>query len=203
MAEYNPEGIARAELGLVSSLYKAPSGPEVNWREDRLYWLAYQLGQKNRVLNRYAAFLSQYAHAIRLPWKQFEPELDRLRRQYAHSSYGDWAIDPFGTMFVQYLIESQLKAGILVEQMRMHDSLLRLNSLLVRVVAENVKDDEIPGFLTSVDPSLYDPIADTPMKWRESERKIYGTDPRGPFPYLWPSVTVPTNAASSAYGKLH
>jgi hypothetical protein len=65
----------------------------------------------------------------------------------------------------------------MLRQMHIIDGKLRLATIVVRLVNENVQDKDISGFSTSTGPDLRDPFSDAPMRWDPKDRKIYFSDP--------------------------
>jgi len=176
MEAFNPDGIARAEYWLLSkSLESLPEDTPLG--TDRLHWLAFHLGQPNRILNRYSAFAPEYAAALRLPWAEMERESGRLREKYLYPSAGGFLIDPFGSLYLASFIDSQLGIREMPRQMHITDGRLRLATLVVRVINERISDNDIPRFLASVGPHLQDPFTGAPMRWDPKDRKIYFPDP--------------------------
>jgi len=176
MEAFNPGGIARAEYWLLNnSLESLPDDTPLG--TDRLHWLAYHLGQRNRILNRYSVFAPEYAAALRLPWAEMEIESSRLREKYLYPSAGDFLIDPFGSLYLATFIDSQLGIREMPRQMHVTDGKLRLATLVVRIINERITDDDISRFLASVGPELQDPFTGTPMRWDPKDRKIYFPDP--------------------------
>ena len=55
---------------------------------------------------------------------------------------------------------------------------LRLGTLLIRIIVNDIGDDEIPTLLATVGPEYYDPMTNTPMKWDQDGKKIYFPDPQ-------------------------
>jgi len=176
IAAFAPDGIARAEFRLLAKALEHPPVPHPEYGTDRLHWLAYHLAQKNRILNRLAAFSSDYAVSLHLPWDNMEKDMTRLREKYASLSNRDFLLDPFGSLFLAEYVESQLRARQLVKQMHFVDRRLRLATLLVRLINENVRDANIPRFLASADPKFFDPLTGNPAQWDPKDRKIYFTD---------------------------
>jgi hypothetical protein len=177
MAAFNPEGIVRAEYSLLRQALEHPPAKSAQWPLDRLEWLAFHLGQRNRILNRYYAFARDYAQMLRLPWNQVEAEATRLREKHVLASDLDIVHDPFGSMFLARYMESQLKAREMLRQMHIIDGKLRLATLLIRLVDNGVGDKDISGFLSSAGPAFHDPFSGNPMGWNAKERRIYFPDP--------------------------
>lgn len=176
IAASNPHGLVRAEFHLLQKTFEHPPFRHPEYGTDKLHWLVYHLGQKNRVLNRYAAFAVEYEAAMRLPWSAMQAEFLRLRERYSDVDGVDMLLDPFGTIFAVYYIESELKAAQFIRQMLVVDERLRLGTLLARLINENVPDANIPRFLAS-DRSLLDPFTGLPASWDPKDRKIYFLDP--------------------------
>lgn len=174
---FDPDGVVRGELWLfTTALDRAPvSLPD--YGIDRVHWLAFYLGQKNRILNRYAAFAPDYAASLRLPWTEMERESARLREKYLYPSRKELLLDPFGSLFLAQFIDSELKAREMLRQMHITDGRFRLATLLVRIVKEDIRDSDIPTFLASVDPAFRDPFSGIPPRWDPKDRKIYFVDP--------------------------
>jgi hypothetical protein len=174
---YNPESTARAEFALVNRFLQSPSGQKVSWDDSTLSWMAFHLGQKNRMLNRLFVFFQEYGSALRLPWKQMNMDLDRLRENYVQLSDWDFVIDPFGSMFVRQQMRTPLQSQVSLAQMYILSGKFRLTSLMVRIVNDNVRDGDIPQFLVSANQSLYDPFSEKPMRWDGKARSICFSDP--------------------------
>jgi hypothetical protein len=171
-------GIARGQLRLLASAFDRPPEEIRGYGKDRVRWLAYYLGQKNRVLNRGAAFGQDYAASLRGPWADMEKEYGRLREKYFEPETRDFLIDPFGSVLLAQYVDSELRIDELPRQMRIYDGRFRLATLLVRIVNESVRDADIPAFLASSDPSLHDPFSGTPARWDPKDRKICFVDPK-------------------------
>jgi|GEM_PF-7111295 len=177
IASFNVDGIARSEYSLFHKyLMELPMGNST-WKYETLFFLARYTGQRNRLMNRYAAFYTDYSSALSLPWEQANQEFDRLLDKYHYSSNKDYLIDPFGSVFIDQQIASQLKARELLKSMHRLEGSLRLATLLVRITNEKIKDAAMESFLASVAPKLGDPFSGKPMQWDSKERKIYFPDP--------------------------
>jgi len=175
IAAYDPNGIVRAEFALLRhSLENLPSDA---WQQDRLGWLIHYLGQKNRILNRYASFAPEYAATLRLPWSEQRKQMVQLREKYVYPPDGDFVLDPIGSIFSVIYIDGELKAREMVHQMYVVDGRFRLATLLVRQINERVGDSGIDYFLAAAPPELRDPFFGRSMRWDPKERKIYFTDP--------------------------
>jgi hypothetical protein len=194
---FNPEGIMRAEYALLLDALKFGPQEAGDWPVDRLHWLAYRVGQRERILNRYYFFARDYAVVLGLPWLQFKKEAQRFRDAFAYPSAWDISIDPFGSMFLADYVEGQLKAGEMVRQMHLIDGRLRLSTLLVRIIDERIPDAAIARFLETAGADLFDPFTDKPMSWDPKERVIYFPDPDNQCArYAW--LRVPSAVQSTA-----
>ena len=175
--DINPEGISRAEYaGLAYFL----DHPETARWSDRpvIDWMIHRLSQKNRVLNRYTAFLKEYGKAIMQPWGRVDEEATRLRTKYAYNVDGwDLTIDPIGTVFLSLHIYGELKTFAGLRYAYVVESKLRLASLMVQIAANDVRDADIPAYLKSADRSLWDVFSNSPMRWDAKNRRIYFIDP--------------------------
>ena len=178
IAAFDPDGIARAEFHLLKKALEHPPIENPEYGTDRLHWLAFRLGQKNRILNRYAAFAPDYAAALRLPWSEMEKETLGLREKHIEPTAWEFVLDPFGSLLFAQFIDSQLKAREMLRQMHITDGRFRLATLLVQLINENVRDADIPQFLAAADRELRDPFTATPARWDPKDRKIYFVDPR-------------------------
>lgn len=178
IAAYDPEGIVHAEFRFLGkALDRAPiSLPEYGM--DRSHWLAFHLGQRNRILNRYAAFAPEYAASLWLPWAEIEKESARLRERYVYPGAWEFALDPFGSLFLAEYIEGQLRGREMRRQMHVIDGKLRLAILLVQLINENIRDGDVSRFLANASPEFFDPFTATPAHWDSKDRKIYFLDPR-------------------------
>ncbi|MDH5355928.1 MAG: hypothetical protein OEY09_15910, partial [Gammaproteobacteria bacterium] len=172
---FNLDGIQRAEYSILKQALEYP--PE--GKEDKLSWLVFHLGQKQRILNRYYEFSKDYTKALRLPWSQIEEEVTRLREKHLYPSPWDILIDPFGTVLLsEYFLEARIES-LTGELINLHaiDGKLRLASLLVLITNADIEDDEIPAFIEAAGPAYYNPLLKAPMKWNPDKRIII-------FPYL-------------------
>jgi hypothetical protein len=169
---FNPDGIVRGEYALLKRALHFPPSEIAGWPRDRLHFLVFHLGQRNRILNRYHAFARDYVATLRLPWSQIEQEATRLRDKHVLSSGWDFVIDPFGSIFLAQYIEGQLRAREMLRQMHISDGKFRLATLLVRIINENVSDDDIPRLLSSAGRAFYDPFSGKPMRWHQKDRKL-------------------------------
>lgn len=207
IAAFGPDGIARGEYTLLKRWLARRGRDEAASSNDRLGWLVERFGQKNRILNRYARFTSEYARAMQAPWKDLAAEYQRLREKYYEPTAWEFILDPFGSVFIAEHIDSQLRIREMIRQMHVLDGRLRLATLLVRQINESVGDVEITRFLGRAGPELRDPFSGQPMQWDPKDRKIYMTDPdercrviawlRLPAPRATPrpsGSTVTTNA---------
>lgn len=177
---FSLEGVLRAEyLSLKDALYSPQSQMRI-WGLGSHSWLPSYLIQKDRLLNRYYFFARDYAAILRLPWSQFEKEVVRWRESFAYPSGWDITVDPVGSLFFSFYIENQLKARELVTSMYEIDGTLKLSTLLVRIISEDVADSAISDFLASVGPELYNPFSGDPMRWDPTQRRIYFSDPEYP-----------------------
>ncbi len=190
---FNPDGIVRAEYAILRKALQHPPTQTADWLLDRLHWLAFYVGEHNRILNRYYAFARDYANALRLPWNQVELEAIRLREKHVLSSEWDFVIDPFGSLFLAHYLNGQLKAREMLRQMHIIDGKLRLATLLIRIMSEGVRHDDIPAFLQSAGAGFYDPFSGNPMQWNGKERRIYFTDPENKCA-MYASLGVPAEA---------
>jgi hypothetical protein len=197
MEGFNPQGIVRAEYVLLRSAFESEPKQVGDWPVDRLHWLAYHFGQRERILNRYYFFARDYSAILSLPWPQFEMEMRHLRETFPYPSAWDVSIDPFGSLFLADYIEGQLKTRELIRQMHIIDGRLRLATLLVRIIDENVADSAIPRFLESAGPQFFDPFTGKPMRWDPKQRTIYFPDPEYPCA-MYASLRVPPAATRSA-----
>lgn len=177
MSAFGPDGIVRAEFQLLRKAFDQPPVQLPEYGIDRLHWLAFHLGQKNRVLNRYAAFAPEYATAMRLHWSEMEKESARLREKYAFPSDSEFVLDPFGSLFLAQYIDGQLRAREILRQMHIFDGRLRLATLLVQLINKDIPDTDIAQFLAAADSRFFDPFTGSPARWDPKERKIYFLDP--------------------------
>lgn len=60
------------------------------------------------------------------------------------------------------------------------DGRLRLATLLIRIVRDDVEDADIPEFLRSAGTALANPFTQEPMSWDRTERRIHFGDSRYP-----------------------
>jgi hypothetical protein len=174
---FNPEGIVRGESALLKDVLSRLGDEKESSYNYRLYWLVEHMGQKNRILNRYAMFAPEYASAMRMPWKELNGEYERLRKKYYEPEGWEMVLDPFGSVFFAVHIDSQLKAREMVRQMHYLDGKLRLATLVLQQINAGVDDDGIVEFLAAAGPELRDPFSGQPMQWDPKDRKIYMTDP--------------------------
>ncbi len=177
MAGFNPDGIARQEYAMLDKYLMVLPDNGSSWQNDKRFWLAYHTGQRNRIMNRYVVFSQEHALALGLSWREADQELDRLRDKYRYSSEQDYLMDPFGSLFIDYYIGVQLKGRELLKQMHSIDGRMRLATLLVRIINEQIDDAGIADFLASLEPNLRDPFSGSPMRWDPKDRKIYFLDP--------------------------
>ena len=177
IAAFSPEGIVRGEYALLAHILSHLKEEKKSSPDHRLHWLVERLGQKNRILNRYAGFAPEYVRAMLLPYKNLQGEYDRLREKYHEPEAWDLAIDPIGSVFSAVHIDSQLKIRAMVQQMHYLDGRLRLTTLALRQMNENVRDAEMTRFLADAGPGLGDPFSGQPMQWDPKDRKIYMVDP--------------------------
>jgi hypothetical protein len=175
--EFNLTGVVRIEFSSFSQYLAIPSSEGSARRDAPLYWFAYKTGQRNRILNRYAAFSQEYSNALGMPWHEVDKEFDRLRAKYIYSSNSDYLIDPFGSILIDRIINGQILARGLVQQMHSIIGRKRLASLLVRLIGENVGDAGVDRFLAASGPELNDPFSGSPMRWDPKDRKIFFSDP--------------------------
>lgn len=194
---FNPEGIVRAEYVLLRNAFESEPQQVGDWPVDRLHWLAYHVGQRERILNRYYFFARDYAAILSLPWPLFEKEVQRLRETFDYPSAWDISVDPFGSLFLADYVEGQLKTRQMIRQMHIIDGRLRLSTLLVRIIDERIADTAIAQFLESAGPEFSDPFTGKPMRWDPKERTIYFPDPEYPCA-MYTSLRVPPSAARSA-----
>jgi hypothetical protein len=173
---FHPEGLAQAEYSQLAVAFERSKRLQFTGLQT-LDWLILHLGQKNRILNRYATYLNAYTQALRLPWAQIDPAFARLREQYASNvDTWDFIIDPFGAIFLFIHIEGNLKTREILRQMHVLDGRFRLSTLLVQLVNAQVPDDDIENFLASSDRQLWDEFSGSPMKWDAKNRRIYFSD---------------------------
>jgi hypothetical protein len=175
---FGPDGIVRGEFRTLADALNHPRDGGQAWAHGKLEWLAFHLGQKNRILNRYAEFAKEYAYMLRLPLPEMGKEAVLLETKFAQASDWEMVIDPFGSLFLNRFIGSELQAKELVRQMLIYDGRLRLATLLVELINQNVKDADIPKFLTAAGPRFADPFAGKPALWDAKGRNIYFPDPR-------------------------
>jgi hypothetical protein len=194
---FNPEGIMRAEYVLLRNALKSEPQQIGDWPVDRLHWLAYHLGQRERILNRYYFFARDYAAILGLPWPQFEKEVQRLRETFDYPTKWDISVDPFGSLFLADYVEGQLKTREMIRQMHIIDGRLRLSTLLVRIIDERIADTDIAQFLESAGPEFFDPFTGKPMRWDPKQRTIYFPDPEYPCA-MYASLRVPPATTRSA-----
>jgi hypothetical protein len=176
-AAINADGLVRSDYSIMERAFdRQTPGPSLS--EDPIFWLAYHLGQKNRILNRFASFESDYGEAMRLSWPDMQRQLGVLREKYV-SSVDDWdfLVDPFGSVFMATYISGHVKTGEMVKQMHMSEGRLRLGTLLIQLINANVSDADIPRFLSHADPALADPFSGKPMNWDSKTRRLYFSDP--------------------------
>ena len=176
-ASFDPDGIVRAEFHLLRRSLNAPPVEIPGYGVDRLHWLAFHFGQKNRMLNTYAAFAPDYAASLRLPWAEMERTSGHLLEKQRDPDTSALVLDPIGSMLSIDHIQGQLKAREMIRQMHFLDGKLRLATLLVRLASEEVPQPEIPKIL-AVDPALFDPFSSAPARWDSKDGKIYFVDPR-------------------------
>ena len=174
---FNLEGVLRAEYLALKNTLDSPQGQMRFWGLGSQSWLPSYLIQKDRILNRYYFFARDYAAILRLPWSQFQKEVVRWRESFPYPSGWDIAVDPFGSLLFWVYVEDQFKARELVKEMHMIDGRLKLSTLLVRIISEDVTDAAVSDFLASVGPELYDPFSGGPMRWEPKQRRIYFPDP--------------------------
>lgn len=177
IAEFNLKGVVRIEFSSFNQYLATPLGEGSAWGDAPFYWLAYQTGQRNRILNRYAAFSQEFINALGLPWHEADKEFDHLRAKYIYSSNRDYLIDPFGSILIDRIIDGQILARGLVQQMHSIVGRLRLSTLLVRLIDENVGDAGVDRFLAASGAELNDPFSGSPMRWDPKDRKIFFSDP--------------------------
>ena len=176
VAAFGPEGIVRGEYAVLKRWLSRLEEDEPS-SDDRLDWLVKRLGQKNRILNRYARFAPEHARAMRLPWKDLHGEYQRLREKYYEPQAWEFFVDPFGSVFFAEHVDSQLKIREFVRQMHYLDGKLRLATLALQQINAGVRDDGMVEFLAAAGPELRDPFSGQPMQWDPKDRKIYMTDP--------------------------
>jgi hypothetical protein len=177
IAAFNANGIARAEFNLLQKALRHPPIEYPEYGVDRIHWLAFYFGQKNRTLNRFAAFAPDYAAVLLSSWSEMETKTVRLRERHVNHTTWDTVLDPFGSLFFTRIVDSQLKAREMVRQMHFTDGHLRLLTLLVHLIGEKVQDNDIPQFLTAADRGLFDHFSGSPARWDQKDRKIYFVDP--------------------------
>ena len=176
VAAFGPDGIVRGEYALLKR-WLARLGQDAPGADDRLHWLVERLGQKNRILNRYARFAPEYARAMQLPWKDLHGEYQRLREKHYEPQAWEFFLDPFGSVFFAEHVDSHLKMREFVRQMHYLDGKLRLATLALQQINAGVGDDGMVQFLAAAGPELRDPFSGQPMQWDPKDRKIYMTDP--------------------------
>jgi hypothetical protein len=177
IASFNTDGLVRAEYSIMERAFNRPN-PAPSRSEDLMYWLAYHLGQKNRIVNKFASFDRDYGGAMRLPWPDMQRQLGVLREKYISSvDNWDFFIDPFGSLFVAVYVAGHVKTGEMVKQMHISEGRLRLGTLLIQLINANVSDADIPRFLSNAAPVLTDPFSGKPMSWDSKTRRIYFSDP--------------------------
>ena len=175
---YDPRGIARAEFKMLVNALEYPPASVPGYGRDPVHWLAFHLGQKSRILNRHAAFLPDYEARLRLPFgSEQNGELERARDRHLDHSRADLLLDPFGTVFLEEYIDSQLRGHALLRQMHMIDARLRLATMGVSIINERIKDADIPRFLSAADADLRDPFSRAPFQWDPNDRKIFFVEP--------------------------
>lgn len=177
IAVFGLDGVVRSEFSNLNQFLTIPSKGGSAWRVAPLDWLALKTGQKNRILNRYAAFSMEYLTVLGLPWHEADQEFDRLRNKYVYSSDRDYLIDPFGSILIDRYIDGQILARGLVQQMHGIIGRMRLATLLVRLINENVDDARIDQFLATSGPYFNDPFSGSPMRWDPKDRKVFFLDP--------------------------
>jgi hypothetical protein len=177
IAAFDPDGIARAEFHLLNKAFNQSPVRHSEYGIDTMHWLAFYLGQKNRVLNRFAAFAPEYAASLRLPWSDMENESDRLREKYMYPTASEVVLDPFGSLLLAQFIDGELRIREMLRQMHITDGRFRLATLLVRLINENVPDSAIPAFVAATDPRFRDPFSAAAPRWDPKDRKIYFVDP--------------------------
>jgi len=194
--QFNPEGIMRKEYAqLLNSLRFEPQ--QIGDQPfDRLHWLVYNLGQHERILNRYYFFARDYAAILNLPWSQFEKEHQRLKETFDNQTIWDVLVDPFGSLFFDVIANGQLQARELVRNMHIKDGQLRLSTLLVRIIDERVADKDIAQFLQSAGPEYFDPFTGKPMQWDPKQRIIFFPNPESSCS-MYVALRVPTATTQS------
>jgi hypothetical protein len=196
VAAFGPEGIVRGEYAVLKQWLARAERPEDLAPDDRLHRLVERFGQKNRILNRYARFGSEYARAMQVPWQQLDNEYKQLREKHYEPSAQDLILDPIGSLFFADHIESQLKIREMIKQMHYLDGKLRLATLAVQQTNAEVPDSGMEEFLAAADPELRDPFIGRPMKWDPKDRKIYMTDPNEQCLVLaWFKLPAPRGAS--------
>lgn len=176
---FNHEGVLRAEYLSLKDALDSPQRQMYFSRLGMVSWPPDYLIQKDRILNRHYFFARDYAAILRLPWAQFKKEVVRQRKSFSYPSGWDFAVDPVGSFFLSSYIENRFKSDLVID-MHMIDGRLKLSTLLVRIISEDVADAAISDFLASVGPELYDPFSGGPMRWDPRQRRIYFPRPGGP-----------------------
>ena len=176
VAAFGPEGIVRGEYALLK-YWLSRLGDEEQSSPDRLHWLVERLGQKNRILNRYARFAPDYARAMQAPWNELASAYERLREKHYEPQVWELLLDPFGSVFFAEHVDSQLKIREMIRQMHYLDGKLRLATLALQQVNTGVHDDGMVEFLVAAGPELRHPFSGQPMRWDPKDRKIYMMDP--------------------------
>jgi hypothetical protein len=176
MEGLDPDGIVRAELRLLAHAVAQPPR-ETPWGFDRLHWLAFHLGQRNRMLNRYAAFAPEYSVLLRKTGEDRQADAERLRRKHVEDVGFESLLDPFGTLLVEEFISSQLRIKELTRQPLFTEQRLRLARLATHLISKRVPDSQIADFLSASGPEFLDPFSQTPAHWDSRDRKIYFVDP--------------------------
>jgi hypothetical protein len=167
----DPVGVARAEYLLLERFFGTPyiARPEY---EDRLEWLGWKFGQRNRTQNRYLSYSMELVTVLRRPWTSLAAGLAKTIDR--NESIGlDFVIDPFGSLLFFKNIYWQNKLTSLLRQVYIYDGKLRLATLVVRAAHDQIKDADIPAFLGNAGPELYDPFSNKPMLWDPKNGRIY------------------------------
>jgi hypothetical protein len=176
VAGFGPEGIVRGEYALLKR-WLSRLGQEKPGSDDRLHSLVERLGQKNRILNRYARFAPDYARAMQTPWSELAGEYERVRERHYEPQAWELVLDPVGSALFAEHVDSQLKIREMIKQMHYLDGKLRLATLALQQINAGVHDDGMMEFLVAAGPELRDPFSSQPMQWDPKDRKIYMTDP--------------------------
>jgi hypothetical protein len=175
---FNIEGIMHAEFTMLVHLFKYPPSSFGENSLNRLNWIVTRLSQKDRILNRYYSFSRDYADALQLSWSQQENVRTQLSEKHPLLTDWDIIVDPFGSLFLTQVIDGQLAGYELFRSLYIAEGRLRLASLFIRIINEDLSDDEIAGMLTVAGANYFDPFTNTPMKWDADKKTIYFPNPQ-------------------------